>query len=237
MCHSAASIGIPALRKLDLPGGLSGQCPGSPPGSSRSHRRPPALGPGLQPLPRTARALIPLSCVGVEKVRAGAWGTRGTPRPPPAPDWVEAALEERAPQHGRSLRTPLPARIQRDLEGGDRINTFDFEAKVNGNCHPGRPGHWAPGAPPDTGQEGQAHACDWLEGLAIPRAAPQPDWLRRSDDQPGPTEEALGAAPLFSGANSRGRRADLASRGASRGPACCECFGRWAPDPGPGLRG
>lgn len=57
---------------------------------------------------------------------------------------------------------------------------------------------------------------DWLAGLAIPGAAQSPHWLRRSDDPAGPIGAARGAAPLFSGANNRGGRADLAPTGCAR---------------------
>ena len=92
-------------------------------------------------------------------------------------------------------------------------------AKVNGNCHPGATWALSSPAPPVPGQAGRARAPDWLAGLAIPGAAQPSDWLHLSDDQLSPIGEACGAAPLFSGANGLDGRADLASLGASRGPA------------------
>lgn len=99
---------------------------------------------------------------------------------------------------------PTPPGFRGTRREGTGINTFDFVAKVNGNCHPGAT--WALGspAPPVPGQAGRARGPDWLASLAIPRAAPPPDWLRRSDDQLGPIRGARGAAPLFSGANGLG---------------------------------
>lgn len=71
-------------------------------------------------------SLYPRAVWRWEKFGAGARGAQETPRapwPPPARGWVEAAREERgralAPQHGPSLRTPLPARIQRASEEED----------------------------------------------------------------------------------------------------------------------
>lgn len=112
----------------------------------------------------------------------------------------------------RPSARPAPPGFRGTRRKRTGINTFDFVAKVNGNCHPGAT--WALGsrALPVPGPAGRERAADWLESLDIPRAAPPPDWLRCSDDQLGPIEAARGAAPLFSGANSRGGRADLAPR-------------------------
>lgn len=112
---------------------------------------------------------------------------------------------------------PRSAPPRPDPEGGDGNKYLDFEAKVIRELHPGAT--WAQGsrAPPVPGREGRDRASDWMERLAVPGASPLPDWLCPSDDLPGPIGEAHGAAPLFSGANRRGGRADLASLGAPRG--------------------
>ena len=81
--------------------------------------------PACSPSPRTTRAPFSRGALrgwgkfGTESARGGGLG--GPRRPPPARGWVETAREEPSagPRRGASLRKPLPARIQRDSEGGD----------------------------------------------------------------------------------------------------------------------
>lgn len=102
MCHSAANTKVSALQRLGLlgrqsqlpntrtalwqsaPGGAGAQSPRSPRGSSCSHRPPPALCLGLQPLPRTTRVPVPTGCVEVGKVRGRSAGGSGDPKGPVA---------------------------------------------------------------------------------------------------------------------------------------------------------
>lgn len=209
------------------PGGAGAQSPRSPRGSSCSHRRPscslppPAAPPTHDPGPCTHGLCGGGKSSGPE--RGGLrrpQGPRG--RLQPAAGWRQRGRSGAGRWPHSTVRPsarPSPPGFREPRRKRTGINTFDFVAKVNGNCHPGAT--WALGSPalPVPGQAGWARAPDWLESLAIPRAAPLLDWLRCSADQFGPIGEARGAAPLFSGANSRGGRADLASRGAWRGPA------------------
>lgn len=143
MCHSAAGTKVSALQArsfgetVTTPAYQDSALAERPEGPGRS---PPAhhavlaalTGPLLLSAsacsPSHARpgSLYPRAVWRWEKFGIGARGAQETPRapwPPPARGWVEAAREERgralAPQHGPSLRTPLPARIQRDSEEED----------------------------------------------------------------------------------------------------------------------
>nr|XP_054416768.1 translation initiation factor IF-2-like [Pongo abelii] len=102
-------------------------------------------------LPTLGRAPFPSAVWGQrERLRPGARGARGlggraglgAPQAPapslrPSPGRAEAAQEERGRALVHPSHRPSPPKMQRDSEGGDReINTFDFLAKVNGNCHP-----------------------------------------------------------------------------------------------------
>lgn len=102
-------------------------------------------------LPTLGRAPFPSAVWGQGKrLRPGARGTRGlggraglgAPQVPapslrPSPSRAEAAQEERGRALVHPSHRPSPPEMQRDSEGGDgEINTFDFVAKVNGNCHP-----------------------------------------------------------------------------------------------------
>lgn len=192
--------GAPAPRARSFWGSASARPSGRPlltTGSSRCH---PPLRLSARPAapPSHARARAHGLCGSGQSSRPERGGS-GDPEAACSPGREEAAREER----GRCLRTPLPARLRARREGGTGINTFDFEAKVNGNCHPGRLGHWAPRPRQARQGDGRAPLIGW-RSWHPPTAAPPPDWMRRSDDSLGPIGDARGAALLFSGTNSRG---------------------------------
>lgn len=143
--------------------------------------------------------------MGAEKVRgrsARGSGDRETPEAAASPRLgggsAGGAGRALAPQHGPSLRTPLPPGFGGTRREGTGINTLTLWLRLTGTATPGRLGHWAPRPCQSRDRRGGRLPSDWLTGLAIPGAVPPPDWLRRSDDQLCPIGEARGAAPLFS---------------------------------------
>lgn len=143
---------------------------------------PPALtaplllsAPACSPLPRTTRAPFPRGCVGARKVRSrNARGSGG-------PETPEAAASPRlgggsargagralAPQHGPSLRTPLPPGFGGTRREGTGINTLTLWLRLTGTATPGRLGHWAARPRQVPGQAGRAPPPDWLTGRPSP---------------------------------------------------------------------